>query len=91
MRRRRSAAPSLLGLSPLVRPLPLIAERHNARLISPPDRHGPFHGAPGMSDRTNTLLWMRDLIEHMRHCQEQLQWASDDPSESFLTEACWST
>lgn len=40
-----------------------------------------------MTDRTNTLLWMRDLIEHMRHCQEQLQWASDDPSESFLTEA----
>lgn len=40
-----------------------------------------------MSDRTNTLLWMKDLIEHMRHCQEQLQWASDGPSESFLTEA----
>jgi hypothetical protein len=40
-----------------------------------------------MSDRANTLLWMKDLIEHMRHCQEQLQWASDGPSESFLTEA----
>lgn len=55
--------------------------------LPPPDRHGPFTGHLCMSDRTNTLLWMRDLIEHMRHCQEQLQWASDGPSESFLTEA----
>ena len=41
-----------------------------------------------MSDRRTTLLWMKDLIEHMRHCQEQLQWADDPgPCESFLTEA----
>jgi hypothetical protein len=40
-----------------------------------------------MSDRHHTLLWMKDLIEHMKSCQEQLQWASDGPSESFLTEA----
>ena len=40
-----------------------------------------------MSDRHNTLLWMKDLIEHMNHCQEQLRWAADGPSESFLTEA----
>ena len=33
------------------------------------------------------LLWMKDLIEHMNSCQEQLQWAADGPGESFLTEA----
>ncbi len=40
-----------------------------------------------MRNRQNTLLWMKDLIEHKTHCQEQLQWAADGPSESFLTES----
>ena len=40
-----------------------------------------------MRDRRNTLLWMKDLIEHMSRCQEQLQWAAEGPSESFLTDA----
>jgi hypothetical protein len=40
-----------------------------------------------MRDRQNTLLWMKDLIEHMNRCQEQLQWAAGGPSESFLTES----
>jgi hypothetical protein len=40
-----------------------------------------------MRDRQNTLLWIKDLIEHMRVCQEQLQWAADGPGEKFLTEA----
>lgn len=40
-----------------------------------------------MKDRRNTLLWMKDLIEHMNHCHEQLLWAADGPSESFLTES----
>jgi hypothetical protein len=39
-----------------------------------------------MSTRKNTLLWMRDLIEHMSQCQEQLQWAGDGRTETFLTE-----
>jgi hypothetical protein len=30
---------------------------------------------------------MKDLIEHMSRCQEQLQWASDGRSETFLTAA----
>ena len=30
---------------------------------------------------------MKDLIEHMHQCHEQLQWAGDGPSESFLTES----
>ncbi|CAN5813540.1 hypothetical protein BH23PLA1_BH23PLA1_26400 [soil metagenome] len=40
-----------------------------------------------MRDRQTMLLWMKDLIEHMHRCQEQLQWASDDSCESFLTDA----
>lgn len=40
-----------------------------------------------MRDRQTTLLWMKDLIEHMTRCHEQLQWASGGPSESFLTES----
>jgi len=40
-----------------------------------------------MRDRQTTLLWMKDLIEHMTQCHEQLQWATGGPGESFLTEA----
>lgn len=40
-----------------------------------------------MRDRQTTLLWMKDLIEHMTVCHEQLQWASGGPGETFLTEA----
>lgn len=39
-----------------------------------------------MRDRNNTLLWMKDLIEHMSRCHEQLQWTADGRTESFLTE-----
>ena len=39
-----------------------------------------------MSTRHTTMLWMKDLIEHMSQCQEQLQWAADGRTESFLTE-----
>jgi hypothetical protein len=42
---------------------------------------------PEMKNRRTTLLWMKDLIEHMSRCHEQLQWAADGPSESFLTDA----
>ena len=40
-----------------------------------------------MKDRRRTLLWMKDLIEHMNCCHEQLLWAADGPSESYLTES----
>jgi hypothetical protein len=40
-----------------------------------------------MRNRQTTLLWMKDLIEHMTRCHEQLQWAGDGPAESFLTDA----
>lgn len=39
-----------------------------------------------MRNRANTLLWMKDLIEHMANCQEQLQWAGDGRTTTFLTE-----
>lgn len=39
-----------------------------------------------MKDRRNTLLWMKDLIDHMSRCHEQLQWAGDGRTESFLAE-----
>ena len=44
-------------------------------------------GSIRMRNRHNTLLWMKDLIEHLSQCQEQLQWAADAPTESFLTDA----
>jgi hypothetical protein len=32
------------------------------------------------------MLWMKDLIEHMNRCHEQLQWA-DHRTQKFLTES----
>lgn len=43
-----------------------------------------------MSHRHTTMLWMKDLIEHMATCQEQLQWTSDGRTESFLTDTIMS-
>jgi hypothetical protein len=40
-----------------------------------------------MRDRQTTLLWMKDLLEHLHTCHEQLQWAHGGPAESFLTDA----
>lgn len=40
-----------------------------------------------MRNRHETLLWMKDLIDHMNRCHEQLQWAGDSPTISFLTES----
>jgi hypothetical protein len=39
-----------------------------------------------MIKRRDTLLWMKDLIEHMNQVHDQLQWAGDGRTESFLTE-----
>lgn len=40
-----------------------------------------------MRNRRETLLWMKDLIDHMSRCQEQLQWAGDGATEAFLTDS----
>jgi hypothetical protein len=39
-----------------------------------------------MRNKRSTMLWMKDLIEHMNRCHEQLQWA-DSRTQSFLTES----
>ncbi len=38
-------------------------------------------------NRRHTLLWMKDLIEHMSRCHDQLQWASDGDTQVFLADA----
>lgn len=40
-----------------------------------------------MKDRRDTMLWMKDLIEHMNRCHEQLQWAHDGRTQSFLADS----
>ena len=40
-----------------------------------------------MRNRRHTLLWMKDLLEHMSQCHDQLQWAGDGQTEIFLTES----
>lgn len=41
-----------------------------------------------MKDRRHTLLWMKDLLEHMSRCHDQLQWAGDDdPTRDYLADS----
>lgn len=40
-----------------------------------------------MRERQSQLLWMKDLIEHMARCHEQLQWTDEGPSAAFLADA----
>lgn len=40
-----------------------------------------------MRNRRQTLLWMKDLLDHMNRCHEQLQWAADAPTESYLADS----
>lgn len=37
-------------------------------------------------NRHKTLLWMKDLLDHMHQCHEQLQWAGEGPAEAFLAD-----
>ena len=39
-----------------------------------------------MSQREINLLWIKDTLEHLTSCQEQLQWAVDDEAVHLLTE-----
>ena len=39
-----------------------------------------------MSQRQMNLLWLKDTLEHLKNCQEQLQWAQDDETVHVLTE-----
>jgi hypothetical protein len=40
-----------------------------------------------MRNRRTTLLWMKDLLEHMNRCHDQLEWAAEGPASTFLTES----
>jgi hypothetical protein len=44
-------------------------------------------GPSPMRNRRTTLLWMKDLIEHMSRCHDQLEWASDGETQTFLANA----
>ncbi len=40
-----------------------------------------------MRNRRHTLLWMKDLIEHMSRCHDQLEWTKDGTTQVFLAES----
>jgi len=40
-----------------------------------------------MRNRRHTLLWMKDLIDHMSRCHDQLQWTSDGATQLYLAES----
>ena len=39
-----------------------------------------------MSRRDRDLLWLRDLLDHLRDCHQQLQWTNDEMSARVITE-----
>jgi hypothetical protein len=40
-----------------------------------------------MSQRESTLLWLRDMLEHLGNCQRQLSWTDDAQTVQVLTES----
>jgi hypothetical protein len=43
---------------------------------------------PTMKNRRHTLLWMKDLLDHMAQCHDQLQWADEnDSTQDFLADS----
>jgi hypothetical protein len=39
-----------------------------------------------MSQRDSNLLWLKDMLDHLSNCQQQLTWAEDAETVSVLTE-----
>ena len=39
-----------------------------------------------MSQRDSNLLWIKDLLEHMMDCQQQLEWTEDAEAVQVLME-----
>lgn len=39
-----------------------------------------------MSQRESNLIWLKDILEHMATCQQQLEWAQDAETIQVLTE-----
>ena len=40
-----------------------------------------------MSQRETNLLWLKDMLDHLRSCQQQLEWAEDAGTVQVLTES----
>ena len=40
-----------------------------------------------MSQRETNLLWLKDMLEQLTTCQQQLQWTEDPETVEVLTEA----
>jgi hypothetical protein len=39
-----------------------------------------------MSQRQSNLLWLKDLLEHLCACQQQLEWTEDSETVHLVTE-----
>jgi hypothetical protein len=39
-----------------------------------------------MSQRDSNLLWLKDIIEHLGECRQQLQWTQDVDTIHVVTE-----
>lgn len=39
-----------------------------------------------MSQRESNLLWMKDTLNHLQACEQQLEWAEDAETMHVLTE-----
>jgi hypothetical protein len=39
-----------------------------------------------MSQRESNLLWLKDMLEHLQACQQQLEWTEDAEATRLLTE-----
>jgi len=40
-----------------------------------------------MSQRESSLLWLRDMLEHLAACQQQLEWSEDPDAIQVLTDS----
>jgi hypothetical protein len=40
-----------------------------------------------MSQRESNVLWLRDLIEHLDECRQQLEWSEDPEVIRILSES----
>jgi hypothetical protein len=40
-----------------------------------------------MSQRDVNLLWLKDTLEHLTSCQQQLEWTEDSETVHVLTQA----
>ena len=39
-----------------------------------------------MSQRESKLVWLKDLLGHLRSCQQELEWAENGTNVQLLTE-----